>query len=95
MESLCWKSFNKNKLEDVKVDVTEWITSLIRQRVKPQELNHTINDEYFITHIMASLPKEYASIVDQAKIDRRTSSLSLSELRKRFKEKYRQLMKTN
>ena len=54
MESLCWKSFNKNKLEDLKVDVTEWITSLIRQRVKPQELNHTINDEYFITHIMAS-----------------------------------------
>ena len=34
-------------------------------------------------------------MVDQAKIDRRTSSLSLNELRKRLKEKYRQLMKTN
>ena len=75
--------------------MTEWITSLIRQRVKLQELNHTIDDEYFITHILAGLPKEYASMVDQAKIDRRTSSLSLSELRKRLKEKYRQLMKTN
>ena len=75
--------------------MTEWITSLIRQRVKLQELNHTIDDEYFITHILAALPKEYASIVDQAKIDQRTSSLSLNELRKRLREKYRQLMKTN
>ena len=49
--------------------MTKWITSLIRQRVKLQELNHTINDEYFITHILAGLPKEYASVVDQAKID--------------------------
>ena len=87
--------FQQNKLEDVKVNVTKWITSLIRQRVKLQELNHTIDDEYFITHILGGLPKEYASIVNQAKIDRRTSSLSLSELRKRLKEKYRQLMKTN
>ena len=89
------ETFQQNKLEDVKVNVTKWITSLIRPRVKLQELNHTIDDEYFITHILAGLPKEYASIVNQAKIDRRTSSLSLSELRKRLKEKYRQLKKTN
>ena len=63
--------------------------------MKLQELNHTIDDEYFITHILAGLPKEYASVVDQAKIDRRISSLSLGEIRKRLKEKYRQLMKTN
>ena len=50
---------------------------------KLQELNHTIDDEYFTTHILAGLPKEYASIVNQAKIDRRTSSLSLGELRKK------------
>ena len=75
--------------KNVKVNVTKWIASLIRQRVKLQELNHTIDDEYFITHIMAGLPEEYASVVDQAKIDQRASSLSLSELRKRLKEKYR------
>ena len=51
----------------------------MRQRVKLQDLNHTIDDEYFITHILAGLPKEYARIVDQAKMDRRTSTLSLSE----------------
>ena len=89
------ETFQQNKLEDVKGNVTEWITSLIRQRVKLQELNHTIDDEYFITHILAGLPKEYASMVDQAKLDRRTSSLSVSELRNTLKEKYRQLMKTN
>ena len=63
------ETFQQNKLEDVKVNVTEWITSLIRQRVKLQELNHAIDDECFITHILAGLPKEYASMVDQAKID--------------------------
>ena len=88
-------TFQQNKLEDVKVNVTKWITSLIRKRVKLQELNHTINDEYFITCILSGLPKEYASMVDKAKIDQRTSSLSLSELRKRLNKKYRQLMKTN
>ena len=67
--------FQQKKLEDVKVDVTKRITSLIRQRVKLPELNHTIDDEYFITHILAGLPMEYASVVDQAKTDRRTSSL--------------------
>ena len=63
------ETFQQNKLEDVKVNVTEWITSLIRQRVKLQELNHAIDDEYFITHILTGLPKECASMVDQAKID--------------------------
>ena len=78
------ESFQQNKLEHVKVNATKWITSLIRQRGKLQELNHTIDDEYFITHILTGLPKEYASMVDHAKIDRRTSSLSLNDLRKRF-----------
>ena len=53
---------------------------------KTSKLNHTIDDEYFITHILVGLPKEYASIIDQAKIDKRTSSLSLTELRKRLKQ---------
>ena len=68
------ETFQQNKLEDVKVNVTKWITSLIRQRVKLQELNHTIDEEYFIAHILAGLPTEYASLVYQATIDQRTSS---------------------
>ena len=57
------ETFQQNKLEDVKVNVIEWIKSLIRLRVKLQELNHTIDDEYVITHVLAGLPKEYASVV--------------------------------
>ena len=49
--------------------MTEWITSLIRQRVKLQELNYTIDEKYFIKQILAGLPKEYANMVDQSKID--------------------------
>ena len=64
-----FETFQQNKLQDVKVNVTEWITSLVRQRVTLQELNHAIDDEYFIRHSLAGLPKEYASVVDQAKID--------------------------
>ena len=89
------ETFQQNKLEDVKVNVSKWITFLIRQRVKLQVLNHAIDDEYLVTHILSGLPKEYVSVVHHAKIDQRTSSLSLSELRKRLKENYRQLMKTN
>ena len=59
---------------------------LLSGDVKLHKLNHTSDDEYFITHILAGLAKEYTSIVDQAKIDRRTSSLFLSELRKRLKK---------
>ena len=51
------ETFQQNKLEDVKVNVTDWTTFLIRQRVKLQELNHAINDEYFITHIWLVYPR--------------------------------------
>ena len=44
-----------------------------------------------MTHILASLPQEYSSVVDHAKIDWRNKSLTLTELKKRLKEKYRQL----
>ena len=36
------ETFQQNKLEDVKVNVTEWITSSIRQRVKLEELNQKL-----------------------------------------------------
>ena len=76
--------------------MNHFVGNLSRKQVgRFLELNHTIDDEYFITHILAGLPKEYTSIVDQAKMDRRTSSLSLGELRKRLNEKYTQLMITN
>ena len=39
---------------------------------KLKKLNHVLDEEYQITHILASLPKEYSSVVEQVNIDSRT-----------------------
>ena len=64
---------------------------------KLKKLNHVLDDEYQITHILASLPREYSSVVEQVKIDRRTSSalITMDEVKKRLKERYLQLKRTN
>ena len=60
---------------------------------KLKKLNHDLDEEYQITHILASLPREYSSVVEQVKIDRRTSSalITMDEVKKRLKERYLQL----
>ena len=60
---------------------------------KLKKLNHVLDEEYQITHILASLLREYSSVVDQVKIDRRTCStlITMDELKKRLKERYLQL----
>ena len=61
--------------------------------MKLTKLIRLINDGYLMTHILASLPQEYSSVVDHAKIDWRSKTLTLAELKKRLKEKYMQLQK--
>ena len=58
-----------------------------------KKLNHVLVEEYQITHILASLPREYSSVVQQVKIDRRTGStlITMDEIKKRLKEHYLQL----
>ena len=51
-------------------------------------LSHPIDDDYLMTHILASLPEEYSTVVDHAKIHWRSIALTLIELKKRLKEKY-------
>ena len=60
---------------------------------KLKKLNHVLDEEYQITHILASFPREYSSVVEQVKIDRRTSStlITMDEVKKRLKERYLQL----
>ena len=60
---------------------------------KLKKLNHVMDEEYQITHILASLPREYSSVVEQVKIDRRTGStlITMDEIKKRLKERYLQL----
>ena len=68
----------QNQLDDVRTNITVWLTSLAVQ----------VNDkEYQITHILASVPREYSSVVEQVKIDRRTDStlITMDEIKKRLK----------
>ena len=62
--------FQQNQLEDVRTNITDWLTSMPIQVNKIKKLNHVLDEEYHITHILASLP----SVVEQVKIDRRTGS---------------------
>ena len=73
--------------------ITEWLASLSTQVMKLNKLSDPIDDDYLMTHILASLPQEYSSMVDHTKIDWRSKILTLTELKKRSKEKYMQLQK--
>ena len=47
--------FQQNQLEDVTTNMTVWLTSMAIQVNKLKKLNHVFNEEYQITHILASL----------------------------------------
>ena len=83
----------QNQLDDVRTNITVWLTSLAIQVNKLKKLSHVLDEEYQITHILASVPREYSSVVEQVKIDRRTDSalITMDEIKKRLKECYLQL----
>ena len=85
--------FQQNQLEDVRTNITVWLTSMAIQVNKLKKLNHVLDEEYQTTHILASLPREYSSVVEQVKIDRRTGStlITMDEIKKRLKERYLQI----
>ena len=87
--------FQQNQLEDVKANITVWLTSLAIQVNNLKKLNHVLDEEYQITHILASVPREYRSVVEQVMIDRRTDStlITMDEIKKRLKEHYLKLKK--
>ena len=85
--------FQQNQLEDVRTNISVWLTSMAIRVNKLKKLNHVLDDEYQITHILASLPRKYSSVVEQIKIDRRTGStlITMDEVKKMLKERYLQL----
>ena len=80
----------QNQLEDVRTNITVWLTSLAIQVNKLKKPNHVLDEEYKIDHILASSPREYSSVVEQVKIDQRTGStlITMDEIKKRLKENY-------
>ena len=85
--------FQQNQLEDVRTNITVWLTSMAIQVNKFKKLNHVLDEEYQFTDILASLPREYSSVVEQVKIDRRTrlALITMDEVKKRIKERHLQL----
>ena len=68
------------------MQMIEWLASLATQVMKLNKSKHPINDYYLMTHILACLPQEYSSVVDHAKIDFRSKTLTLTELKKRLRK---------
>ena len=71
------------------------VSILVNSGGEVEQVEHQIDDDYLMTHILASLSQEYSTVVDHAKIDWRNKALALIELKKRLKEKYMQLRKEN
>ena len=80
--------FPQNQLDDVRTNITVWLTSLVIQENKVKKLNQVLDEEYQIIHILASVPREYSSVVEQVKKDRRTGStlIVMEKVKKRLKE---------
>ena len=78
------RMFQQNQLDDVRTNITVWLTSLPIQVNKLKKLNHVLDEEYQITHILASVPREYSSVVEQVKLDRRPDStlITMDEIKK-------------
>ena len=78
--------FQQIQLDDVRTNITVWLTSLAIQVNKLKKFNHVLDEEYQITHILASVPREYSSVVVRVKIDRRTDStlITMDEIKKRL-----------
>ena len=70
--------FQQNQLEDVRTNITVWLTSQAIQVNQLKKLNHVLDEEYQITHILANVAREYSSAVEQVEIDRRTDSLLIT-----------------
>ena len=49
--------FQQNQLEDVRTNITVWLTSVAIKINKLKKLNHVLDEEYQISHILASWNK--------------------------------------
>ena len=85
--------FQQNQLDDVRTNITVWLTSLAIQVNKLKKLNHVLDQEYQITNILVNVPKVYSSVEEQVKIDRRSDPalVTMDEMKERLNERYLQI----
>ena len=60
--------FQHNQLEDIRTNITVWLTSMAIQVNKLKKLNHVLDDKYQITRILTSLPREYTATETYSKL---------------------------
>ena len=60
--------FQQNQLEDVRTNITVWLTSMAIQVNKLKKLNHVLDEEYQITHILASYQESTAVLWSKSRL---------------------------
>ena len=75
--------FQQNQLEDDRTNISVWLTSMAIQINNLKKLIHVLDKEYLITHILASLQREYSSVVEKVKIDTGTGSTLIPWMKSR------------
>ena len=89
------EEYNSFKLENVKVNVSDFISEMELKRQRIKLLGQDITDKMFMIQILASLPKEYVLLTTQLKREVARDSISLPELREELKGAYNALKKAN
>jgi len=81
--------FQTSKLENVKHDVDEWVSSVEILRQELKGLGKTIDDDDFIIQILAGLPEEYMEITHSLTKDLESGTLTPKKMRAELKDRYK------
>ena len=87
------KQLNKSKLKSKDDDPDHWVSELEVIRARLKKMKVSIEDDYFMMHILNNLPDEYDNLVDtlEDKIDAKSDPLTLESLREKLSSKYEKL----
>ena len=88
------KQLNRSKLKNKDHDPDHWVSELEVIRSQLKKMNVSIEDDYFMIHILNNLPGDYENLVDalEVKIDAKSEPLTLEALREKLSAKYEKLI---
>ena len=89
------EAYNESKLNDVKVNVGEWLTDLELKRQRLNSMGYVINDQMFMTHILSNLPKEYVVMTSDLYSLLIEKKLTIKNLKLKLKRVFKALKKAN
>ena len=89
------EEYNESKLNDVKVNIGEWLTDLELKRQRRKSMGYEINDQMFMTHVLSSLPKEYLVMTTDLYSLLIEKKLTVKDLKLKLKRVFKALKKAN